>query len=194
MPMVTMEGEMEITMAMVQKSVARGEQANTAGPMSIADTTVKNAKTNQLVTSTLHISSPNKKTVCWNCDPATWQFGTVEDNIVNHDIKYTAVPNTHSQIVAQATAILDIGTSGNFGSRNAKHCCTEVCIPITSNPVQVANGDDMQSTKNYSSPIYPVKNNMVIPTTTWRLAHSCWSEYSLMTIAVPFFKTHSICF
>ena len=63
MPMVTMEGEMEMKMAMVQKSVARGEQANTAGPMSIADTTVKNAKTNQLVTSTLHISSLNKKTV-----------------------------------------------------------------------------------------------------------------------------------
>ena len=50
-----------MTMTMVPKSVARWEQANTAGPMAIAEMTVPNAKTNQPGTLTLHLSSPNKE-------------------------------------------------------------------------------------------------------------------------------------
>ena len=53
----------------------------------------------------------------------------------------TVPPNNYSQIRVQATAILDSGTSENFGNRNAEKYCTEVHDTTT------PNGKDMKSVK-----------------------------------------------
>jgi hypothetical protein len=50
---------------------------------------------------------------------------------------------------------LDSGASGNFGARSAEKYCTEVQDPLFPNPVQVANGEDMEAAKQVQFNLAP---------------------------------------
>ena len=81
--------------------------------------------------------------------------GEVENNIVNQLIIPTIVSPNYSQLFNRTISTVNdveegiIGSraSVHYGERKAEPYCSEVSDPITPNPVQVENGEDMQAAK-----------------------------------------------
>ena len=81
--------------------------------------------------------------------------GGVENNMVNQLIITNTVPPTYCQVVKTTISTvdgseegnIDSGSSGHYGGRKSEPYCSEVLDPLTPNPVQVANGEDVQASK-----------------------------------------------
>ena len=89
------------------------------------------------------------------CDPTTWRGREAENKIVNQLIITTTVPPTYFQVFNTTIStvdgfeegILNSGVSGHYGKRKSDPYCSEVLYPLTPNPIQVTNGEDMQAAK-----------------------------------------------
>ena len=88
------------------------------------------------------------------CDPATQRQGTVENEIVSQLIIPTKVLPIYCQVVNTAISTVDefeekFAIAERLFTMEKKYepYCSKFLYPLTPNPFQVSNGEDMQAAK-----------------------------------------------